>query len=78
MATIVPNSVFTGSLAKFGFQVHNLHLLKVPVQVLGNNTTAGIVSSRTLSEYRCVCADPSNAAFPLGAADYFLGIQSLC
>lgn len=29
MATIVPNSDFTGSLAKFGFQVHNLHLLKV-------------------------------------------------
>lgn len=55
MATTVPNSDFTGSLAKFRFQVHNLHLLKIRSPGTGKQHHSRNSELKN-SEYRCLCA----------------------
>lgn len=67
----MPNSDFTGSLAKFWFQVHNLHLLKIRSPGTGKQHHSRNSELKNSDRVQmCVLLDPSNAAFPLG--DYWL------
>lgn len=65
MAT-VPNSDFTGSLAKFWFQVHNLRLLKILSPGTRKQHHSRNSELKNSDRVQMCVLDPSNAAFPLG------------